>query len=241
MSRIDYPIRLQTELEHAITSGEYSKGQTLYVEQIASAPNASHAQALCVLNAAYRKGLVNKTAEETFVVLGISKPIIESVFQHAAKAGLTPTTEVRAVELEPASDLVASKLCVPVGSWVYRQDRTRNAAGQVIANQRNYIPLEVCPNLEDQDLSKSSFQELLEGKYHAIVAQADETYGRAPATESDRMILDLSEDAQVLCVERISSSVTALPLVWAEIHVRPDRYHYVAKLWPSLQALLPTL
>lgn len=238
MSRPDYPVQLQTDFEQAIVAGTYPRGCALTVSEIASAFQRDPSQTAQVLAAAYRKGLVDKISADSFRVLGIAKPKIESVFQHAAKAGLTPTTQVRAVVPEPAGEIVAAKLRVPVGSWVYRQDRTRSAAGEVIANQRNYIPLEVCPGLETQDLSKSSFQELLEGKYHAVVAQADETYTRAPASELDCTILELAEGAQVLCVERISLGGTGLPLVWADIHVRPDRYHYVAKLWPALQSLM---
>ncbi len=234
----DYPTQLQTVFEQAIVDGTYAPEKSLTVHQVTLAFHCTEEQATHVLNAAFRKGLVEHKSAESFVVRGIAKSKIESVFQHASKAGLKPTTKVRAVELERADETVASKLGVPVGSWVYRQDRTRNAAGEVIANQRNYIPLEVCPGLETQDLSKSSFQELLEGKYYAIVARADETYGRTTATELDCVILDLPEGATVLCVERISMGATGLPLVWADIHVRPDRYHYVAKLWPALEELM---
>lgn len=234
----DYPVQLQTSFEQAIAEGTYKRGQTLTIPQVASMIHTSSEQATQILNASFRKGLVDKTAADVFVVLGVAKPKIENVFQHAAKAGLKPTTVVRAVELGRAHEKVAAKLGVETGAWVYRQDRTRNVGGEAIANQRNYIPLEVCPGLETQDLSKSSFQELLEGKYHAIVAQAYETYGRTIATELDRAILDLPEGAPVLCVERISCGATGLPLVWADIHIRPDRYHYVANLWPALQALM---
>jgi len=33
-------------------------------------------------------------------------------------------------------------------------------------------------------------------------------------------------------------SSNLLPLVWADIHIRIDRYHYVKDLWPQAAALL---
>lgn len=238
MPHLDYPIQLQTDFEQAIAEKTYATGHTLTAADVALNFHSNANAAALVLNAAYRKGLVHKTDKGEFVVIGIAQPKVESVFQHAAKVGLAPTTQVRALELERADVTVASKLGVPLDSLVYRQDRTRNVGGETIANQRNYIPLEICPGLESQDLSNSSFQVLLESKYHAIVTRADETYQRGTATETDSTVLDLSVGAPVLCVERISFGGTGLPLVWADIHVRPDRSHYVIGLWPALQELL---
>jgi len=51
-------------------------------------------------------------------------------------------------------------------------------------------------------------------------------------------VLSLSEGAPVLVVDRIALSATDWPLVWATIRIRPDRFDYVAALWPQAAELL---
>jgi hypothetical protein len=42
----------------------------------------------------------------------------------------------------------------------------------------------------------------------------------------------------VLVVDRVAKGATGWPLVWAMIRIRPDRYEYVAALWPEAAGLL---
>jgi DNA-binding GntR family transcriptional regulator len=50
--------------------------------------------------------------------------------------------------------------------------------------------------------------------------------------------LGLPAGATVLVVDRIARGATGWPLVWAEIRIRPDRFEYVAALWPQAAELL---
>jgi GntR family transcriptional regulator len=121
---------------------------------------------------------------------------------------------------------------------VYLLERKRIVNGYALANQSNYIPYEICPGLEDDDLSRHSFQKLLEEKYHTFVAEAEETARLAVASDRDAEALGLSPGDQVLIVERLSLTITRMPVVWADIHVRTDRFEIVASLWPEAASLL---
>ncbi|MFN2224927.1 MAG: UTRA domain-containing protein, partial [Anaerolineae bacterium] len=74
--------------------------------------------------------------------------------------------------------------------------------------------------------------------YHAVLVEMEEEYDLLPATVSDRETLSLPAEATVLVVDRIARSATRWPLVWAEIRIRPDRFDYVAALWPQAAELL---
>lgn len=238
MMEIRFPVDLQKRFERALLEGEFAPGLALDLATLATRLNASPEKMHEVLLAEYRKGLVAPQVDGRFRILALARPSIDSVFQHTAKQGLVPTADVRAVEIEPASAVVAAKLALPRGAPVYRQERTRKVNGEVIANQRNYIPFQVCPGLEKEDISHSSFQELLEGKYHAIIAEKREQYALVPANAEDLAILSLPAGVRVLVVERLSLSVNAQPLVWAGIHIRTDRYVPVAKLFPEAAELI---
>jgi DNA-binding GntR family transcriptional regulator len=110
--------------------------------------------------------------------------------------------------------------------------------GEVLANQTNVIPFEVCPGLENDDVSRASFQQLIDGKYHAVTVEMKEEFAIIPATAQDQQILGLADDDQILDIQRTALSATDQPLIWTDIHVRPDRFDYVAALWPSAKRML---
>jgi DNA-binding GntR family transcriptional regulator len=237
---VEYPRELQKQFEQAIVEGGYSVGELVAARDLAHQFQVPHEQMRQVLLAAWRKGLVEavEAKGDDFRVLGLVKTDMESVFTHTAKAGFKPTSLVRTVEVEPATPEVAEKLAVKVGSPVYRYVRTRNVERQALANQTNYIPFEVCPGLEQDDVFRFSFQRLLETKYYAVLSEMQEWFRLAPATSEDREILDLPRGSSVLIIERIALGATGWPLVWANLRIHPERYEYVSALWPQAAHLL---
>ncbi len=228
---------LQREFEQAVIDREYLQDQVVTCSAVADRFRILPEQVDFLLRGEHRKGLVKPHGVD-YMILGIIEPRLDSLFQHTAKSGLNPTSDIRAVVIEPASAAAAEKLHVQVGAPLYRLERTRNVNHQAVANQVNFIPVEVCPGLENDDMSRFSFQRLLEEKYHAITAAIKEDLSLDPATTQDQRILDLPVGASVLVINRVSTSITNCPLVWANIHIRPDRYHYVQGLWPNAAALL---
>jgi GntR family transcriptional regulator len=240
MVKPEYPKELQGRFEQAIVKGEYSKGDALSLVDLARKFHAPVNQMRLVAETGQRKGLVGTTGPgaESFLVLGLPQTELASVFTHTAKEGLKPTSLVREVVVEAASPQIAGKLKVEAGSPVYRYVRTRNVGGQPLANQTNFMPYAVCPGLELDDVSRYSFQRLLEEKYSAVLTEMQEDYSLVPSTDQDREVLQLPKGASVLVVDRIALSASNWPLVWATIRIRPDRYQYVAALWPQAARLL---
>lgn len=236
----EFPRELQRRFEQAVAEGVYARGERLEAVDLAERFQVNLDRMAAVLDTSYRKGLVERIADEAaaFQVLGLVQTRFASVFTHTTESGLRPRSEVRLVEVEPATSSVAEKLEVAAGSPVYRYVRTRYVNEEALANQTNYIPYEVCPGLEGDDVSRYSFQKLLEGKYHAVLTDMEEAFSILPAGDEDLQILGLPTGASVLLIERIARSATGRPLVWANIRVRPDRYQYVAALWPKAAALL---
>lgn len=234
----NFPVALQQQLESLIVSGTYPARTILRIDNLCQALKASRQDMQAVMSSAYRKGLVDHCADGVCVVLAPTKPSIESVFQHTARMGFKPTTVVRAVEIVPAEKTIARHLDVNIGDPIYLQVRSRLVEGRMLANQHNYLPLEVCLGLEKVDLSRRSFQETLELDFHAVVAEVEESAHVAQATSEDIEQLGLENNEQVIVVNRLSLSATRQPLVWADIHVRADRMEYVAALWPKAAKLL---
>jgi GntR family transcriptional regulator len=236
--KVDFPIELQRKIELAIVTGELPVGESVTASDLAAKFHAPLGEMLQVLGAAWRKGLVAKTSEQEFQILGLIAPRVESVFQHTSKIGFKPTSVMRSLTIEPATLEIGMKLGLAIGAPVYRLDRTRLVNGEVLANQTNVIPFEVCPGLENDDVSRASFQQLIDGKYHAVTVEMKEEFAIIPATAQDQQILGLADDDQILDIQRTALSATDQPLIWTDIHVRPDRFDYVAALWPSAKRML---
>ena len=235
--KIDFPRDLQREFEAEVAGGGFEIGKVWTVYALRERYGASDTDMRRVLVAAYRKGLVEAEGGR-FRILGLAERGVGSVHAHTQKRGLKPTSEVRAVGVEPATDTVAEKLAIDVGAPVYRFERTRRVGELPLANQINYLPFDVCPGLEGEDVSRRSFQGLLEEDYYVVLTGAEEEIGITPATEQDREVLDLPHGASVLEISRLAWGATEQPVVWAVLHVDPNQYHYVAELWPTAARLL---
>jgi GntR family transcriptional regulator len=237
---LTFPAALQQQFEAAIGRGNYAPDSILILDQIAREYGAPPADVARVLAAAHRKGLLKPlpAGKDGYRVLGLARAGFSSVFTHTAESGFKPRSVVRQVEIVPATPEAAEKLEVAVGSPVYRYVRTRYVNEEALANQINYMPQEVCPGLEHDDVSRHSFQKLLEGKYSTVFAGMKERFFIVEADEEDAAILGLAQGSDVLLIERVALSATTRPVVWANIRIRPDRYAYVAALWPEAAELL---
>ncbi|MBI5305658.1 MAG: GntR family transcriptional regulator [Chloroflexi bacterium] len=235
---IHFPVELQRQIEQAIVAGELPVGQLVNATELAARFDASLDEIQEVLRSEHRKGLLARDGANGFRVLGLSAPQVESVFQHTSKVGFKPSSVMRGVTIEPASSEIAAKLDLPIGAPVYRLERTRLVNGEVLANQTNVIPYQVCAGLENDDVSHASFQQLIDGKYRAVTTEMKEEFAMATATAQDQAILGLDPGAPILVIQRLALSATSSPLIWTDIHVRPDRFDYVAALWSPAKTLL---
>ncbi len=233
-----FPVELQRVFERSLTAGDYQAGDVLTLARLSERFQAEAAAMAAVMAAEMRKGLVQELGSGKFEVRGVARPEVGSVFVHAQERGLKPTSQVRAVVKEPASETVAQKLRLEMGAPVYHFERTRRVKEEPLANQVNYIPFEVCPGLEHDDVSRTSFQKLLEEKYLVFLAEAEERLAVVPAEPEDRAVLGLPPASSIVRVERLARSSSGWPVVWAVLHIHPDRYEYVAELWPAAAELL---
>ena len=238
MDNYGFPGQLQRTFEADIVEGAISRNQSFSVASLRTRYQTNQQDLFKVLASAKRKGLIEINPDGSIMILGKNQPSITSIFQHTAQSGLSPTSVVRSVEVILASAQVAQVLKISEGDPVFCQVRTRLVNGEVIANQKNYIPIEVSPGLETIDLSHTSFQETLDKHFNAVVCDIEEFFEIRFGDMDDISVLGLEDGAGILVVQRLSLSSSHLPLVWADIHIRTDRYLYVKALWPEASALL---
>ena len=237
----DFPVELQRRIENDIAVGDLPVRQKVSLEELNHQFRSSAEDIQQVLPSLERKGLIKTIGGQSVQILGLYKAEIESVFQYAEKSKLKPETVVRSVTVEPAKAPIAEILRVSVGDPLFVQIRTRMIDNQILANQYNFIPYEICPGLEEVDLSRSSFQVTLEKRFRTVIARIEESYSLGHPNRDDAEILSITNDESVLIVQRTSFSRTDYPLVFADIHVNPAQFHYVKALWPKALPLVSSL
>ncbi|MFP4344739.1 MAG: GntR family transcriptional regulator [Anaerolineales bacterium] len=236
--KIDLPLNLQRRFEAALRGSALERGVVWSPAALSERFEVPEEEMRQVLAVAHRKGLVARMAEDRFRILGIADRGVKSVHAHTQKQALRPSSQVRGVSVEPASREVAEQLAVEIGAPIYRFERTRCVQEVPLANQMNYLPLTVCPGLENHDVSQRSFQALLEEEYAVVLTDAVERLTMVPATAQDASVLGIPPDARVLEIARLALSATAQPVVWAILHINPQGYRYVAEIWPTAVRLL---
>jgi hypothetical protein len=238
MESVDFPVDLQRLFEQDIVKDQFDLNAIFSLEYLEAKYNAEKQELVSVLRGLHRKGLVFHEVNGNIRVLGLPEAKITSVFQYAEKSQLKPSTVVRKVEICPADDLIAEKLEIEPKSPVFVQGRTRLINDEVLANQYNFIPYEICPGLETLDLSQSSFQVALEKDFHTVITRIHEDHFLSHPSRDDEKILHINDQDQVLVVQRTSYSRNNLPVVFADIHVNPRQFHYVKELWPEANSLV---
>lgn len=238
MERVDFPVDLQRLFEEDIVKDHFDLNAIYSLEKFKAKYNAEKQEMISVLRGLHRKGLIIFEGNEKIRILGLPEAKITSVFQYAEKSKLKPSTVVRRVEIRPADYLIAEKLEIELHSPVFVQVRTRKINDEVLANQYNFIPYEICPGLETLDLSRTSFQVALEKDFHMVITQIHEDYFLSNPERDDDAVLQINDQDQILVVQRTSYSRNNLPVVFADIHVNPRQFHYVKELWPNANSLI---
>ena len=131
----------------------------------------------------------------------VRRPVeLTSLWDDLAKTGRAPRTEVRSLEVGPASDLVAGALGLAPGSPVTTLERIRFAGDEPLAIMRNAVPVEVV-RLDADVLHRRGLYELLRaaGRMPRIATQV---VGAKAASAAEARLLGEPRGAPMLTMTR---------------------------------------
>jgi GntR family transcriptional regulator len=155
--------------------------------------------------------------------------LLVSTTEDMRQRGWSLVTRVISVSQAPAAAHVAGGLNLPAGASVYELYRLRVVEDVPLSLQIAYLPVALCPRLEENDLTTSLYR-LLESRYGLRLWSARETLRARGATESEARLLGLDEGAPVMSAERITYSASGAPVEYLEASWRGDRYDFVVTL-----------
>jgi DNA-binding GntR family transcriptional regulator len=155
----------------------------------------------------------------------VRRPVeLTSLYDDLAKTGRAPRTEVRSLEVGPASDTVAGALGLPPGREVTTVERIRYAGDEPLAIMHNAVPVDVV-RLSIEDLERRGLYELLRAAGH-VPRIANQVVGAKAATAVEARLLGDPRGAPMLTMTRTAWDESGRGIEYGSHVYRANRYSF---------------
>ena len=148
---------------------------------------------------------------------------LQTVFDQMKSEGRKPTTEVLSYGSSPASNEIAAKLELPVGTDISTIRRLRLCEQQPVGLMFDVIRAAIAPAAVA--LERDSFESAL-AERGVLVAQARQTFSARKATTPESQLLRIPVGSPVLAVQNVSLDDTGHVTAYGEYLFRPDRFAF---------------
>jgi DNA-binding GntR family transcriptional regulator len=155
----------------------------------------------------------------------VRRPVeLTSLYDDLAKTGRAPRTEIRSLEVGPATDVVAEALGIPAGREVTTVERIRYADDEPLAIMHNAVPVDVV-QLRAEDLERRGLYELLRaaGRMPRI---ANQVVGAKAASAVEARLLGDSRGAPMLTMVRTAWDEGGRGVEYGSHVYRASRYSF---------------
>lgn len=138
--------------------------------------------------------------------------------------GMTASSRVLSVTVEPVDDAIAKHLELAEGAQVISIKRVRYANAEPMAVEYVYFPFHICPDLVNREHSGSLYNLLEEYGITVAKAKQDITAGFSPRAICD--LLKIKPSMPTLLIERTTYLANGSPLEYVRSMYRSDRYSF---------------
>ena len=152
-----------------------------------------------------------------------------STTEDMRRRGWLLTTKVISIEETPAAHYIAHPLEIPNGAPVYQLSRLRLVEGEPLSLQYAHLPTELCPGLEQHDLTQSLYG-LLESRYGLTLWTARETLWARCATSEEAKLLEIEDSSPVMYMARVTYAANGVAVEYLDAVWRGDRYDFTVCL-----------
>jgi GntR family transcriptional regulator len=152
-----------------------------------------------------------------------------STTEDMRQRGWSLTTRVVSLGQIPAAAYIAHPLEITEGAPVYELCRLRLVDGDPLSLQTAFLPAELCPKLEENDLTQSLYR-LLESRYGLRLWTGAETLRARCANPEEAELLQVLENNPVMYMERVTYAADGGAVEYLEAVWRGDRYDFEVRL-----------
>lgn len=140
------------------------------------------------------------------------------------RRGLTPSSKVLSITRKPAAAQTAASLGIAEADEVFYLERLRLADEMPMAFEQAFLPVTICPNLDDYNLEKLSLYEVLKTRFGIEIDRAEEVLEAACAARDEAKLLQIKANAPLLVVSRVVYTETNRAVEAVKTIYRADRY-----------------
>jgi DNA-binding GntR family transcriptional regulator len=144
-------------------------------------------------------------------------------YQDMVERGLEQITEVLRHEILPENKKIADYLEIESGTLVYEITRLRYVNGEPILFVTTYLPFELCPQLEDTDISDRSLYAFLEEECSIFIAYGRRFIEAVLANETEARLLEINIGVPLILLNSVSYLEDGTPIEYYHALHRGDR------------------
>ncbi len=147
--------------------------------------------------------------------------------------GRTPRSSIleKAV-LRPAA-FIADALSLPEAGEVFKLVRLRLADDEPLLLETTYLPLRLCPDIFNEDLSAQSLYALLRNRYHLALYRATETYEAAKLNKEAARLLHCRPQAAAFTIHRVAYLDNGTAFEYTSSVARSDKCLFRVELFST--------
>jgi GntR family transcriptional regulator len=235
-SPIPFYVQLREILESLIGEGKWQPGERLPSEQeLCDMYDVSRTVVRQTLQEMERNGLiVKRKGKGSFVAKPkIHESLVQKLtgfYQDMVERGFTPVTKVLHQSVEAASTKVALQLELEPGTLVHNIERLRYVNDEPIVLVRTYVPLALCPELAEIDLSNQSLYAVLEDACGVMLSHGRRTVEAVMADKREAQLLETEEGDPLLFLKSVSYLRDGTPVEYFRALHRGDRSRFEVDL-----------
>lgn len=227
--------KLKESIREKILKGEYPPGSKIPSEQeLIQEYNVSRMTVIRAVNDLVQEGLLyRKQGKGTFVrVPQIQQRLgkITNFTQDMLSRNLKPDSIILNLELIFSPFLVQEKLGIKENIRVWKLERLRLADHNPMGLQVAYLPSDIFPVIDENELGRGSLYEYLRKKYNIFFKRAEETYWVRLPNNYEAKKLGIKKDTPVFYVQRLTLLENERPGEFVESVLRGDRYQLYVEL-----------
>lgn len=246
--RIDrtVPIPLYYQLKNIILTelknGSYKPGDLIPTEnEISEMYNLSRTTVRQTISELVQEGWVYRVKSKgTFVGKPKSKAKyileMESISGRIRSLGMTPSTEVRTLEVQTAEKLdaeVLDTLKLSKEDKVIFADTLWSGDGGPIAAASTYMPYSSCNHILGHDLSNEPLLSVLAQKDATRVCRIERTARAAAPLPEDQKELKLKKEIPVFLYRSVGYNTLDAPVEYSIVRFHGDKYQFKATVYPE--------
>jgi GntR family transcriptional regulator len=149
-----------------------------------------------------------------------------SFSEETRNRGMQPSSRLIDLRQIVPSSKILKALNLQPGSEVYAVERLRLADDKPMAINNSFLPLDICPGLDQEDLSSGSIYKLIEEKYRLQIGYAQQVLKPVIASRVEADLLQMKTGGPLLLVEGTTYLVDGRPLEYNRLLYRGDRYEF---------------